>query len=278
MKRSKKLIITLLSVMLLGSVLTSCSSNDDSNTIKIGIDLKYPPFMYMVDDGIPTGLEPDLARAFAEYLGKDVEIINTDFSMLIASVDSGETDIIISDMSVNEERKQKVDFSDGYRYGKTIALVNKEFYEENNISEKMSVEDFFSLEGIKCIGLSGTIGTSVPAKYGADVLEATEIGTAIAEVTSGNSNVMIGANTIIGDHAANKETTVMYFGIPEFSTSAFAVKKGNQELLEQANEFIATLYEEDGLYAELETKYDSAVGEFLKDESLGLKYIVSKPE
>ncbi|MFA7109659.1 MAG: transporter substrate-binding domain-containing protein, partial [Sphaerochaetaceae bacterium] len=128
MKKIKRILIIILSTLLL---LSSCSKQNEDNVIKIGIDLKYPPFMYLNENGVPTGLEPDIARAFGEYLNMEVEIINTDFSMLIPSLETGEVDIVISDMSVTEERKQKVDFTDGYRYGKTTALVNKEFYEKN---------------------------------------------------------------------------------------------------------------------------------------------------
>ena len=273
----KKLSIIILVIIV--AAFTGCGKSEISdNTIKVGIDLKYPPFMYLDENGNPAGLEVDLAYAFGEYLGKDVEIVNTDFSMLVASLDSGETDVVISDMSVTEERKQKLDFTEGYRYGRTIALVNKNFYNENKITDNMAVEKFFNLEKIKFIGLSGTIGTIVPQKYGVEVTEATNIASAIAEVTNGNHNVMIGANTAIGDHAANTDTTELYYGIPEYTASAFAVKKGNKELLEKANEFIETLYEDGGLYDQLETKYDESIGEFLKDEKLGLQYIVTKPE
>lgn len=275
----KKKTLILFIMTLIIATLSACSSTTSSkdDVLKVGIDLKYPPFMYLDESGEPQGLEVDLAYAFGDYIGKEVEIINTDFSMLISSLETGEIDIIISDMSINEERKEKVDFSYGYRYGRTLALVNKEFYEKYNITDDMSVEEFFGIEEMKVIGLSGTISVSVPRSYGKEITEITEIASGIMEVTSGNYHVLVGANTIIGDHAANKDTTEIYYGIPEYSTSAFAVKKGNTELLNQANKFIATLYEEGGLYEQLKEKYDDAVGEFLKDENLGLSYIVNEP-
>ncbi len=276
----KKFFSIVIIVIMLVGVLAACDSagKAKSDVLKVGIDLKYPPFMYLDENDEPAGLEPDLARAFGEYLGREVKIINTDFSMLIASLESGETDIVISDMSINEERKQKVDFSDGYRYGKTATLVNKEFYEANGISDDMPVEEFFALDGLKAIGLSGTISTIVPYNYGAEATEATEIATAIMEVTTGNYNVLVGSYMVFGDHAANPDTTEIYLGVPEYSTSAFAVKKGNTDLLEQANTFIASLYEDGGLYEQLADKYDAAVGEVFFNNSFGLDYIVTRPE
>lgn len=249
-----------------------------NNILRVGIDLKYPPFMYIDDTGNPAGFEVDLAYEFGKYIGKKVEIVNTDFVMLSASLDSGETDILISDMSISEERKIKMDFSEGYRYGRTMALVNKDFYDKNNISDNISPDKFFKLNGIKCIGLSGTIGVNIPYKYGGNVIEATEIGTAIEEIINGSSNVMVGSYTIIGNHLANKKTTEVYLGIKDYSTSCFVVKKGNKKLLDQSNEFIGKLYEKGGLYEQLEIKYDKIIKEYFKNQKFGFKYIVEKPE
>lgn len=276
----KKKIWTILASLILVLAFTSCSTTDskEDTALRIGIDLKYPPFMYLDENKQAAGLEPDLARAFGEYLGREVEIVNTDFSMLIVSLESEETDIVISDMSVKEERKQKVDFSDGYRYGRTVTLVNRDFYDEKQISDEMPVEDFFALDGLKMIGLSGTVSTLIPEKYGVEVTEATEISSALMEVVSGNYNVLVGSYAVYGDQAANPDTTRLYLGIPEYSTSAFAVKKGNTELLEKANAFIETLYEEGGLYDELAGKYDETVREAYFNENYGLEYITNKPQ
>ena len=150
--------------------------------------------------------------------------------MLITALETGEADVVISDMAVKEERKEKVDFSDPYRYGRTLALVNKDFAQENNITNDMSPEEFFSIEGERIVGLSGTISVSVPQSYGAQVEEVTEIASALMEINQNTADVLVGANTILGDHAANPDTTIVYEGIKEYSQSAMAVKKGNTEL------------------------------------------------
>ena len=80
------------------------------------MDLKFPPFTEMDENGNSRGIEVDIAKAFGDYLGREVEIINTDFSMLIPALETGEADIVICDMTVNEERKEVVDFSEPYLY------------------------------------------------------------------------------------------------------------------------------------------------------------------
>lgn len=279
----KRIAMILAAVLLIGS-LGGCASSKSSSenekgssskdTLKVAMDLKFPPFSGTDENGEPEGLEVDIAYALGEYLDRDIEIINTDFSMLITALETGEADVVISDMAVKEERKEKVDFSDPYRYGRTLALVNKDFAQENNITNDMSPEEFFSIEGERIVGLSGTISVSVPQSYGAQVEEVTEIASALMEINQNTADVLVGANTILGDHAANPDTTIVYEGIKEYSQSAMAVKKGNTELLEQLNAFIQTMYEDGGFYMEAGDKYDDAIGEYLQDDSKGLEYLI----
>ncbi|MDC7238119.1 MAG: transporter substrate-binding domain-containing protein [Sphaerochaetaceae bacterium] len=271
----KKILLSLIALI----ALVSCSGQkDDTKVLKVAMDLKFPPFMYVDDENNPAGLEVEVAKAFASYMDMDLQIVNTDFSMLIPALETGEVDIVISDMTVTDQRKNKVDFSSPYRYARIIALVNKAYYNDMNISDDMDVEDFFSLEDIKPIGLASTISTSIPNEYGVEATEVTEIGSAIMEINTGLSNVLVGTSTVIQDHYANESTTELYFGIPQYFSSAFAIKKGNQDLVDKANEFIETLYEEDGLYNLIKDEYDVIISDYLKDKNLGLDYIVQNPE
>lgn len=282
----KKIISICCLLLLVVIVVCGCeNSSTDSKTedmendiLKVGIDLKFYPFMYEDDNGQPKGLEVDIANAFGEFIGKKVEIINTDFSMLMPALETGNIDIIISDMSENEERKQKVDFSYPYRYGRILALVNKEFAEKNNITDNMSENDFFLIPNTRYTGLSGTISITIPQQYGKDVVEVTEISTALLDITKGKADVLIGGNTVRGDHAAHRDTTIIYDGFHEYGQSCFEVKKGNKELLEKANSFIKSMYEKDGFYEKAGTKYDKEIGEFLHDDTLGLDYIIYPPK
>lgn len=186
----KKIIISIF-VLLTSVLLVSCSSKEDTNKLRVGIDLSFYPFMYLDDNSTPTGLEPDFAREFAAYLDMDVEIVNTGFPMLLPGLQSSDLDVVISDMTVTESRKENVLFSDPYRFGKTVTLVNKDFAIKNSITDSMSVDTFFSLSGLKAVGVKGTIGTIIPEKYGA-TSTSTERAIAIAEVANGISNVVVG--------------------------------------------------------------------------------------
>lgn len=256
---------------------TTFPALEDYEVLRVGIDLKYYPFMYLDDSGEPAGLEPAISHAFGEYLGIPVEIVNTDFSMLIPALDTGDVDIVISDMSSNESRLEKADFSDSYRYGHTLALVNRDFAEANNVTDDMSSAEFFALEGARYVGLSGTIAVTIPLDQGIEVDEVLEVANAVLDVSRGTYDVIVGGDTIRGDNAANPDTTVIYEGIEDYTGSRFVVKKGNDVLIEQANLFIPTMAEAGGLFEQIGTSMDAEIGEFLQDDSLGLSYIVTPP-
>ncbi|WP_052296446.1 transporter substrate-binding domain-containing protein [Candidatus Epulonipiscium viviparus] len=272
----KKFITRILFGGILVAGLTACGGVEESDDIlRVGVDLKFPPFSYVDDNGDPAGFEIDVAEAFGEFIGKEVEIVNTDFGLLLPALETGDVDILIADMGKTDERAQKADFSDPYRYTYTLALVNKDFAQENEITNDMPEDEFFSIEGAKFIGLAGTKGVYYPQGKGVAVTEVTEIGPGLIEVSNGQSDILIASNEVFSFQAADPENTVVYSGIKNQDASNFAVRLGDTEMLDLANKFIASMYEEDGLYDQLAPKYDPIVAEFLKNPELGLDFIVN---
>lgn len=280
MKKILKRVIPMAFIVTMSlSSLIGCGTTDETeNVLRVGMDLSFAPFSYLDDDGNIAGFEPQIAEAFGEYLGMEVEIVNTDFSMLIPALETGDVDILIADMAKTDERAEKADFSDPYRYTYTLALVNKEYAEAYHITDEMSEEEFFAIDGIRFVGLTGTKGVYYPQKYGITVTEVSEIGTGLMEVSNGTSDVLIASNEVHGFYAADPNNTIVYSGIEAQDASCFVVSKGNEELLESANAFIATMYEDGGLYEQMAKEWDSIIAEFLQNEELGLDYIISPQE
>lgn len=279
------------------ATLTSCSSTESNTTtpqqgtqttpetnqttnvgelevLRVGMDLGFPPFSYMDDNGDPAGLEPVIAKAFGEFLGIEVVIVNEDFSMLIPALETNHIDILIADMTETDERAQKVDFSDPYRYSYTLGLVNKDFAEEHGITDLMSEDDFFTIEGARFVGRTGTKGVYYPQSKDVAVDEKTEIGIALMEISSGLADILIASNEVHGFHAADRENTIVYSGILVQDHSSFVTRKGDTELIELANEFIATMYLEGGLYDQISADFDEIIANEFQNETLDLNYIV----
>ncbi len=103
------------SVLLLFAVLLSaCGPSTPDTTLKVGMDLSYPPFESIDASGEPVGVSVDLARALGESLGRPVKIENIPFVGLIPALKTGKVDVVISSMTDTAERRESIAFSEPY--------------------------------------------------------------------------------------------------------------------------------------------------------------------
>lgn len=94
-------------------------------TLTIGADANYPPMEYIdVTTRQQTGFDIDLITAIAQKMGLQPKIVNNSFDSLINSLQSNRYDVVISGVTINNERKQKVDFVPYFSAGESI-LVRK---------------------------------------------------------------------------------------------------------------------------------------------------------
>jgi polar amino acid transport system substrate-binding protein len=225
--------------------------------LRVAMDLRYPPFETVTDMNDPEGISVDIALAFGEFIGREVEIVNTGFSAIIPALEAGEVDIAIASMSITAEREEKVDFSNPYFYFKIITLVNKDFAEANSVTGDTTPEQLRAITGAKFTGIASQVSSSIPAGYGIDVLEATDLATAVENVVQGTADILImSANPVVQGYNANPDDTLVVWSPWVASPIGMAVQNGNTELLALANEFIATFSSEGGLYEVLSNKWD----------------------
>ena len=119
----------------------------EPGVLTMGTNATFPPYEYKDGDDV-VGIDAEIAQALADKLGLKVKIVDMDFDSLIASVQSGKIDMSLAGMTVTEERKQNVDFTDSYATGVQVIIVKDD-------SDIASVDD---LEG-KLIGVQqGTTG------------------------------------------------------------------------------------------------------------------------
>ena len=92
----------------------------------VGMELTYPPFEFVNEDGDPDGVSVRMAEALADYLDRPLKIENIKFDTLITALKSGNIDCVISSMTANDERRQSIDFSDPYVTTGLAMLVGKD--------------------------------------------------------------------------------------------------------------------------------------------------------
>lgn len=268
----KKLL--LVSTLFLGIFLLAACGRSDEDVLRVGMDLRYPPFETIENDE-PVGISVDVAKAFGEYIGREVEIVNTQFGSLIPALNSGEIDIVIASMSITEERAQVVDFSDPYFYFKIISLVNKEYADANGITEDTTTEELLALDDARYVGIASQVSASIPQSLGKEVSEAVDLNTAVQEIAQGTGDILLMSSfPVTNGHRANPDTTVVVWDPFQSSPIGMAVAQGNDELLEQANAFIAEMNEPGGLYETLAAKWDDEITALL--ERYGLEFFINE--
>jgi polar amino acid transport system substrate-binding protein len=111
-----KQLLPLLLVTLLPSLAGCKKSNQVAGPapLVVGMDLSYPPFETINEQGRPAGISVDLAKALGESLHRSVQIENMPFTGLIPSLLTGKIDLILSSMTDTPERRKTIAFSDPY--------------------------------------------------------------------------------------------------------------------------------------------------------------------
>jgi polar amino acid transport system substrate-binding protein len=105
----KKIIISLLAMLIL-SILTIANAK----SIRIGTEGAYPPWNNLNAAGELEGAEIDFGNEACQRMGAECEWVTQDWDGIIPALLNGKYDIIIAGMSITEERKLKVNFTNGY--------------------------------------------------------------------------------------------------------------------------------------------------------------------
>lgn len=96
--------------------------------LRIGTATNYPPLAFKAD-GQMQGVEVDFAQKVAQDLGVKVSLIETPWEQLIPALEKGEIDVIMSGMSITEDRSERVQFTVPYLNVGQMALIRREDYD-----------------------------------------------------------------------------------------------------------------------------------------------------
>ena len=123
----------------------ACSPAQGKNappSIILGTSADYPPFEFF-KHGEVVGMDIELAKSIAQELGMQLIVKEMDFSALIPALQTGQVDFIMAGLTITEERKQNVEFSDVY-YNNELALIStpqKQFRSLKDLShQKIGVQ------------------------------------------------------------------------------------------------------------------------------------------
>ena len=131
----KKLLILMMTVICAVAMLAAGCGGDKkeakkaepAKVLRVGTEPTFAPFEFQKEGSKDyDGFDMDLARAIGKQIGAKVEIVNMGFDALIPALNANNIDLIAAGMSITDERKKAITFSDPYYTSGLIIMVNKD--------------------------------------------------------------------------------------------------------------------------------------------------------
>lgn len=211
----------------------------------------YKPFNFEDLDGNETGFEVELGEAIAEEMGLEPNPVFTqDFGALIEEVNTDRIDVIMGSLTITEERAEAVDFSEPYYTSGPL------FYAHEDTDD---IETFDDLEGKEVGVIANSVYEDIVLEHiSEDNLSTYQSDTvALQDLAAGTDRLdMVLTDKIVGlvqIDENNLEIKAVGDLIMEEKIGA-AVRKGNQELLDEINRALEAVIE-NGTYEELSNKW-----------------------
>ncbi len=221
-----------------------------SGKLRIGTEGTYAPFTYHDTAGKLTGFDVEIAEEVAKRLGVEAEFFETQWDGIFAGMDAKRFDVIFNEVSINEDRKVKYDFSEPYIVSKAVLIVS-----ENN----EDIKTFADLKGKKA-GQSLTSNLSdIARENGAEIVATDGFNQAMDLLTSGRIDATVNDGLSYLDLKKQKPDAKIKVvdEIPEGSQSAAVFLKGNDELVNAVSDAIKEM-KSDGTYLKISEKYFGA--------------------
>ncbi|MCI6536856.1 basic amino acid ABC transporter substrate-binding protein [uncultured Eubacterium sp.] len=236
-----------------GSAAAETTKSSDSDTLVMATNATFPPYEY-VDGEDYKGIDIEIAQAIADAMGKKLEVDDIDFDSIIPAITTGKADMSLAGMTVTDERKQNVDFSDTYATGVQVIIVpeDSDITGPDDLADKMIGVQQGTTGHIYCSDTpeNGGFGEDHVTAYpnGASAIQALQTGKVDAVVIDNEP-----AKAFVAENPGLKILDTEYVT----EDYAIAVKKGNTELLDQINETLAKL-KADGTLQSIIDKYIKA--------------------
>ena len=220
----------------------------ESGKLIMSTNAAFPPYEMVADDGSFEGIDVEVAGAIAEKLGLTLEVDDMDFDAALLAVQQNKSDIVMAGVTVTEDRKLVMNFTDSYATGVQVVIVKEgSDVTLDNLGEKMIGTQR---------GTTGNIYTT--DDYGDDHVTAYDNGaSAVQALLNGQVDcVVIDSAPAEAFVAANAGLTILD---TEYVTENYAigVNKDNTALLDAINQALAELIA-DGTVQSIVDKYISA--------------------
>lgn len=249
--------------LMLISALSACGKQDappaqtaaTPRLYLVGVESAYAPFSAENEQKNVVGFDIDIMKALAQHIGVNVKFVPTPFEGFFNFLAQGDRDLLISAITISDERKQTVDFSDPYFEATQLIAVS---------AANDKVHQFNDLKNLKVGVQSATSGDDIVqrllGKNNRNIKRLDSTPLALKELESGGVDAVVADDAVVRNYITNnpgsKLRTVADAGFPK-EYYGIAMRKGNTELLDKVNKGMAAL-KADGTFDKISAQYFGA--------------------
>lgn len=219
-------------LLIISFLITGCGRNE--NELIMVTEAGFAPYEYY-EDGEIVGVDVEIAREIANYLGKELVVRDIDFDSIINELNSGKADFAAAGMSITPERLDEVDFSVEYVVSNQVVVVKKDSNVTlNNINgKKIAVQ------------LGSVADTYVSKNYKrSTVIQQKKYLTMVEDLKANKVDLIVMDNLPAQNIVLENDDLKILDGYLFSDSYGIAVKKGNKELLDSINIVLQRLMNE----------------------------------
>lgn len=231
---------------------TATASATSGKVLRVGTNAEFAPFESLNEKQEIQGFDIDLLNEMAKAGGFTVEFKHTPWDGIFAALSNKDVDVVASAVTITDDRKKTMDFSDPYYKITQVVLVSPNKNVQN-------VEDLKKLPKVGVV--SGQTGDFAAQKIfsatSQNIARFDTVTLLIKEVENGGVDAAISDSAVIANYVKNNQNKgFTMVQIPDFEEENYglAVRKDDAETLNMLNSALKTV-RENGKYAEIENKY-----------------------
>lgn len=226
---------------------------DTNKTYIVATDASYAPMEYMENNQV-VGFSHDILSAAASSQNIKLNFVNTPFDGLFANVGKGDSDIALASITINEERKKQLDFSDPY-FEATQMIITTE-------RNRDSIKSFADLKTRTASVQSATSGDlilqNLQGKDSQNIKRFENMPLAFKELESGGVDAVVGDSSVVAYYVTQNPNAKLFTLVDasfEKEEYGFAFRKGRSDGLREAINKGLSQIKADGTYQKIEQKW-----------------------
>lgn len=219
----------------------------ESGVLKVGFEGTYAPFNYLNDQKQFDGFDVDISNEIAKRLGVKAEFVATKWDGLIGGLNADKFDIVIAQMSITEERKKSVDFTDPYVVTGGVLITRTDTHDITKLED---------LKGKKVgVGAGTTFEDVARTVEGADIRTYKSVNEYVQDLLNKRLDVIINDQLVMGYNIKEKNLPIQITSeIINEDVIGMAIKKENSDFVQAVNEALADM-KNDGTYEQIYMKW-----------------------